>query len=166
MTKHIYIGSDHSGYELKEKLKIYLESLGYIVNDMGAFSYMKDDDYPDFIKQVAQSVRNDKNSFGIIMGGSGQGEAICANKIKGIRAALFYGFKIPTKKIDINGDESTNPFEIVKLTRKHNDANILSLGVRFINEEEAKKAIKLFIETPFSNEERHIRRINKLETKN
>ncbi len=163
MATHIYIGSDHSGYELKEKLKIYLKSLEYNIEDMGAFSYIKDDDYPDFIKQVAQSVSEDENSFGIVMGGSGQGEAICANKIKGIRAALFYGSKIPTQKIDINGKKSTDPLEIIKLAREHNDANILSLGVRFISEEEAKKAVKLFIETPFSKEERHIRRINKLE---
>ena len=143
----IYIGSDHAGYELKEKLKIFLKELGYEVTDKGAFSLNKDDDYPDFVVPVALSVSDEPNSFGIVLGGSGQGEAMSANKIDDIRATEYYG-----------GD-----LEIVKVSREHNDANILSLGARFITEEEAKKAVKLFIETKFSGDERHVRRINKLD---
>jgi len=143
----IYIGSDHAGYELKEKLKIYIKELGYEIEDKGAFSLDNNDDYPDFIIPVAEAVAKEKGSFGIVLGGSGEGEAMSANKIDGIRATEYYG-----------GD-----LEIVKLGREHNDANILSLGARFINEDEAKEAVKIFLETKFSEEERHIRRINKLE---
>lgn len=142
----IYIGSDHAGYELKEKLKEYLMSLNYELEDKGAFTFVPTDDYPDFTKPVAESVASDTDSFGIILGGSGQGEQISANKVIGIRAIVYYGGNL----------------EIVKLGREHNNANVISLGARFINEDEAKKALKIFIETPFSNEERHIRRINKI----
>jgi ribose 5-phosphate isomerase B len=142
----IYIGSDHAGYELKEKLKIFIKSLNLEVIDKGAFSLNPTDDYPDFIIPVAEAVAKDIESLGIILGGSGEGEQISANKVDGIRAVEYYGGNL----------------EIVKLGREHNDANILSLGARFINEEEAKKAVKIFIETPFSEDERHIRRINKI----
>ena len=142
----IYIGSDHAGYELKEKLKIFTKGLGYKIEDKGAFSLDTNDDYPDFIIPVAKSVALNPKSFGIVLGGSGEGEAISANKIDGIRAIEYYGENI----------------EIVKLGREHNDANILSLGARFITEDEAKKAVKIFLETKFSNDERHERRINEI----
>jgi ribose 5-phosphate isomerase B len=155
----IYIGTDHAGFELKEKLKVYLEELGlgYEVQDFGAFNYVADDDYPDYIKQVAEAVAGDKGSFGIILGGSGQGEAMCANRTVGVRASVFYGQK-----------ETASPesFEIVKITREHNDANILSIGARFVTDDEAKFACELFLSTKFSGDERHIRRINKLEPSN
>ncbi len=143
--KKIYIGSDHAGYELKEKLKTYLSGLGHAVEDKGAYSYDANDDYPDFITPVAEAVAKEEGSFGVVLGGSGQGEAICANRVKGARAALYYG-----KSIDI-----------VKLAREHNNANILSLGGRFLSDDEAKEALALFLETPFTNDERHVRRINK-----
>jgi ribose 5-phosphate isomerase B len=159
----IYIGSDHTGYELKEKLKKYLNELElhYELVDKGAFKYDADDDYPDFIKPVAEAVANDKGSFGIILGGSGQGEAMCANKISGVRAAVFYGEVVPQETVDIKGDKSTDPFEIILLERQHNNANILSLGVRFLSFDEIKFAAELFLKTEFSGEERHLRRINK-----
>ncbi len=161
----IYIGTDHTGFELKEKLKVYLSELeaGYEVEDLGAFKYDKDDDYPDFIKKVAEAVANDAESKGIVIGGSGQGEAFCANKTKGIRAVVFYGPRETESSVDITGRKSTDPFEIVKLTREHNNANILSLGVRFMTEDEAKFACELFLSTKFGADERHIRRINKIE---
>ncbi|MEX2052167.1 MAG: RpiB/LacA/LacB family sugar-phosphate isomerase [Candidatus Paceibacterota bacterium] len=160
----IYIGSDHTGYELKEKLKVYLAELqlGYEVEDKGAFEYIPGDDYPDFIQPVAEAVAKDTSSMGIILGGSGEGEAMCANRIPGARAALFYGQAIPKEAIDINGGESIDSFEIIKLSRIHNNANILSLSTRFLSEDEIKFAIELFLSTPFKNEERHIRRIAKL----
>lgn len=142
----IYIGSDHAGYKLKEKLKAYMQSLNIEVADKGAFSLDHEDDYPDFIVPVAEAVAKDNESLGIILGGSGQGEQISANKIDGIRAIEFYGGNL----------------EIVKLGREHNNANILSLGARFITEDEAKNAILLFMNTPFTNDERHVRRINKI----
>ncbi len=160
----IYIGSDHKGYELKEKLKIYLTELelGYEVIDKGAFEYNADDDYPDFIKPLAETVAKDSGSFGIILGGSGQGEAMCANRVSGIRSAVFYGQALPKEAIDIKGTTSVDSFEIIKLSRIHNNANILSLGTRFLSEDEVKFATELFLSTKFENEERHIRRIKKL----
>lgn len=140
------MGCDHAGYELKNKIKEDLSNEGYDIEDMGAFEFERDDDYPDFIKPVAQAVVNNPGSMGIILGGSGQGEAMCANRIAGARATLYYGGNL----------------DIVKVSRQHNDANILSLGARFVHEAEAKMAIKAFLETPFSNEERHIRRIEKI----
>lgn len=141
----IYIGSDHAGYELKEKLKIYLGYLQYEVEDMGAFELENDDDYPDFITPVAQAVANDEGSMGIVIGGSGQGEAMCANRVLGARATLYYGGNL----------------DIIKTSRMHNNANIISLGARFLHEVEAKTAVKDFLETPFGGEERHVRRISK-----
>jgi ribose 5-phosphate isomerase B len=154
-TTIIHIGSDHAGYELKEALKLFLEKKGYQVIDHGADEYDEDDDYPDFIFPVAQNVALDTDSKGIILGGSGQGEAIAANRIKGIRAVVFNGQYQP-----VDGREV--PEEII-ISRQHNDANILSLGARFLSEEEAKEAVDLWLETDFSGEERHLRRIKKLD---
>ncbi|MBI4114738.1 MAG: RpiB/LacA/LacB family sugar-phosphate isomerase [Candidatus Niyogibacteria bacterium] len=143
----IYIGTDHAGFELKEKLKVFLSELGYEVEDMGAHELNDQDDYPDFIRPVADAVSKNSESRGIILGGSGQGEAMVANRIKGVRAAVYYG---GTK-------------EIVILSREHNNANILSLGARFISDEEAMSVVKLWLETAFPEEERHQRRIDKID---
>jgi ribose 5-phosphate isomerase B len=161
----IYIGTDHTGFELKEKLKKYLEDLGlgYEVIDKGAFKYDADDDYPDFMIPVAEAVAKDSGSFGILLGGSGQGEAMAANRVPGARAVVFYGEAIAQQSIDVKGVKSTDPFEIIKLARLHNDANILSLSTRFLSEDQIKYAIELFLNTKFTGEERHIRRIKKLE---
>ena len=145
----IILSSDHAGYELKEKIKKYLTELDFEYEDMGPSSVDPKDDYPDFVIPVATKVvENLKENKGIVIGGSGQGEAIAANKIKGIRAAIYYGGSL----------------DIVRLSRNHNDANILSLGARFLTEEEAKKAVKVWLETPFSGDERHKRRIKKINT--
>jgi ribose 5-phosphate isomerase B len=143
---NIHIATDHAGFDLKESLKKYLIDNGHHVTDHGAFSYDAGDDYPDFITPCAQAVANDKQSLGIILGGSGQGEQIVANKIPGVRAIEYYGGNL----------------EIVKLGREHNDANILSLGARFVSLDEAIAATELFISTQFSGDERHVRRINKI----
>ena len=143
----IYIGADHAGFEMKEMLKKYLADLKYEVEDKGAFKYQPEDDYPDFVFPVAKAVAADPESQGIVIGGSGQGEAMTANRVKGARATVFYG----------------GNFEIVELSRKHNDANILSLGARFIDDELAKKAVKLWLETPFEGG-RHTRRIAKIDS--
>jgi ribose 5-phosphate isomerase B len=144
----IYIGTDHAGFGLKEELKKFLEDLGCEVEDKGAYEFNRDDDYPDFIlpvvKAVAEDIARDLDSRGIVIGGSGQGEAIVANKVKKIRAAVVY-------------DEYS-----AKMSREHNDANIVSLGTRTLNADKAKKLVKLWLETPFSNEDRHKRRIEKI----
>ena len=142
----VYIGTDHAGYELKETIKAYLQESGLEVVDKGAFEYNPEDDYPDFIIPTAEAVAADPESLGIVLGGSGEGEEMAANKVEGIRAAEYYG----------------GATDIVKLSREHNNANILSLGARFITEAQAKEAVKVFLETPFSGEERHIRRIEKI----
>ena len=146
----IYIGTDHAGFELKEELKIFLEKLGCEVDDKGAYEFNEADDYPDFIfpvvKAVAEDIARDLGSRGIVIGGSGQGEAIVANKVKGIRAAVVY-------------DEYSS-----EMSRKHNDANIISLGNRTLAVSKAKELVKLWLETPFSNDERHKRRIEKIKT--
>jgi len=140
----IYIASDHAGYSLKLGLIPHLNSLAHEVVDVGPHNLDPNDDYPDFIIPCAEKVAGDPGSFGIIIGKSGQGEAMAANRIHGVRAALFYG-----------GNQET-----IRLTREHNDANIISLGAGFITETEAKAAVRLFLETPFSNEPRHKRRLS------
>ena len=160
----IYIAADHVGYELKEKIKIYLDELGlgYEVEDKEAFSYNADDDYPDFVAPLAHAVAENKGSFGVIIAGSGQGEAMCANRVAGARAAVFYGEALAQGAINIEGEKSLDSFEIVKLARMHNDANILSLSARFLSIDQIKFAIELFLKTEFKGEERHTRRIKKL----
>lgn len=140
----IYLATDHAGFEYKEKVKALLEKLGHEPIDCGAFSYDKDDDYPDFCADAARKVASDPGSFGIVFGKSGAGEAIVANKIKGIRAFLA-----------INAQN-------VKLAREHNDANVMSIGFEFIKEQDIETLLKTFLETPFSGEERHKRRIQKI----
>jgi ribose 5-phosphate isomerase B len=160
----IFIGSDHAGYEMKEKLIEYLAGLelGYEVSDKGAFEYKEDDDYPDFVFPVAMAVVENPGSFGIVLGGSGQGEAMCANKVSGARAVVFYGQEDmePT-----GGEMNSETFQMVKLGREHNNANILSIGARFVTVDEAKFAVELFLNTEFKQEERHLRRIDKIEPK-
>ncbi len=146
----IHIGGDHAGYELKNEIIRVLEQQHYEVVDHGAYELDESDDYPDFILPVAIAVTADEHSRGIILGGSGQGEAMVANRVQGIRASVFYGEPA-------NSDES-----IITLSRQHNDANVLSIGARFVTDEEALEAIELWLETSFSGEERHLRRIAKI----
>lgn len=140
----VYIGTDHGGFELKEKLKKYVASLGYEVMDKGAFQLDPEDDYPDFIIPVAQAVSKDSEARGIVLGRSGNGEQIAANKIKGVRAALCMNETMAQK------------------AREHNDANVISIGADYVDEDMAKKMIKIFLATPFSGEERHKRRLEKI----
>ena len=145
MIMKIFIGADHAGFQMKEDLKKYLEDLGYGVEDMGPNAFNPDDDYPDFVIPVAKNVADNPQEFcGIVMGGSGQGEAMCANKIRGARAAVVY-------------DEYS-----ARMSRQDNDANVMALGARVLDTETAKRLVKIWLETSFSNEERHVRRIEKI----
>lgn len=144
----IYIGGDHAGFELKEKVKAWLERQGHKVIDFGPFEYEKEDDYPDFTIPLAEKVSVDKKSRGIVIAGSGIGEVIASNKVKGIRSVLFYG--------------KADKF-FLETSRKHDGTNILCFGSRFVSFEEAKKAIKIWLATDFSREKRHIRRLGKIE---
>lgn len=143
----IYFGTDHAGFNLKNAVLEFVRELGYDVEDKGALILDEGDDYPTCIRPVAEAVAADPDSRGIIFGGSGQGEAIVANRTVGVRAAVYYGGSL----------------DIVRLSREHNDANILSLGARFLTTDEAKEAVRLWLGTDFSQEERHVRRIHDID---
>lgn len=151
----IYIGTDHAGYVLKEKLISSLKGQDYEVIDMGAFEYNEQDDYPDFVIPVAREVSKDSDKVkGIILGSTGQGEALAANKFPHIRAVVYYGNAKPI--VD-------NESDIIIRSRQHNNSNILSLGARYLTEETMMDAVNLWLSTPFSEGERHIRRLAKID---
>lgn len=159
----IAITTDHAGFEALKELKTYLESLGHECMDYGPTVFDAEDDYPEFMFPAARAVAAGECERGVIMGGSGQGEAMAANRVAGVRAALFYGPVTAKAAVDADGTLSDDPYEIVKLSRQHNDANVLSLSGRFLTLDEMKTALKLWLETPFSGAERHARRIRKLD---
>ena len=140
----IHIGSDHAGLELKSQLIEHLVSKGHDVTDHGPYEYDAVDDYPDFCIPAAEAVAKDPASLGIVLGGSGNGEQIAANKVNGIRAALAWSV------------------ETAKLARDHNNANVIAVGGRMHELPLVKEIIDTFISHPFSEDERHIRRINKI----
>ena len=140
----LHIGSDHAGLELKNELLAHLVNNGHDVTDHGPYEYDALDDCPDFRTPAAQAVAKDATSLGMAIGGSGNGEQISANKVKGIRSVLAWSI------------------ETAKLGKEHNNANVVSIGGRMHSIEECKSIIDAFIATPFSNDERHIRRINKI----
>ncbi|MDA1197190.1 MAG: RpiB/LacA/LacB family sugar-phosphate isomerase [Nanoarchaeota archaeon] len=142
----VIFGSDHAGFELKAALITYLDTLGYETEDLGTDS-AEACDYPDVIFPVAKKVAKTPGLKGVILGGSGQGEAMAANRIRGIRATVYYG----------------GPKDILRLSKEHNNANILSFGARFVTQKEAKSALKQWLETPFSNESRHKIRLEKMD---
>ncbi len=146
----IYLASDHAGFALKEEVKTYLEDKHHDVADCGALTLEDGDDYPHYIALAAERVQSDsmhEPALAIIFGGSGQGEAIVANRFRHVRAIVYAGGNL----------------ELVKLGREHNDANVLSIGARFVTLGEAIQAINLFLATGFSHEERHADRIIQIE---
>ena len=151
----VYFAADHAGFALKNALIEHVRTRGYEVEDLGALSFDADDDYPDFMMPLAERVAAEPGACGVIVGGSGQGEAMCANRIRGVRAAVFYG---PCR--DVLRPDMMNT-DIVKLAREHNDANVLSIGARFVSGEDADLAVRIFLETPFSASTRHARRLAK-----
>lgn len=158
----IFIAADHTGFILKHALVEYVRDvLALEVEDCGAFELVPDDDYPDVVTPCAQKVVGTPRSLGIVIGGSGQGEAMTANRVSGARCTLFYGQANALGAIDADGAPALDGYDIVRLSREHNDANILSLAARFVSEEEAKQAVRIFLETPFSGLTRHARRIAK-----
>ncbi len=153
-VRAVFLAADHAGFELKEKIKAYLETEGYRVKDFGPHAYDPEDDYPDFVIPAAEAVAKDKNSLGIAVCGTGDGVCIAANKVKGVRATLVY-------------DTHT-----AYSSRYHNDANVLCIGSGNTTDRTtrglgltltvAKKIISVWLTTPFSNAARHIRRIKKI----
>jgi ribose 5-phosphate isomerase B len=151
----IYIGTDHAGYVLKEKLVSSLKLQGYDVVDEGAFEYNEGDDYPDFVIPVARAISKDPNGAkGIILGGTGEGEAITANRFPHVRAVVYYG-----QRESVVDDEA----DIIVRSRQHNNTNVLSLGARYFTEETMMAAVSLWLNTDFSNDERHVRRLAKID---
>jgi ribose 5-phosphate isomerase B len=159
----IAVSTDHAGFEHLKHLKEFLEAQGHDCQDFGPASLDEADDYPDFIFPAARAVAQGDCEAGIILGGSGQGEAMAANRIKGVRCALFYGPVVAKSAVDAEGNVSDDPYEILKLSRQHNHANVLSLSTRFLTIDETKQAIQTWLATPYGNEERHARRVRKLD---
>lgn len=149
--KTIYLATDHAGFELKESIKAHLEdNKEYEVYDCGALTLEPGDDYPEYMARAAEKVQYDAEhepSVAIVFGGSGVGEAIVANRFAHVRAVAYAG----------------GPLDVIKVSREHNDTNVLSVGARFVTENEAKQAIDLFLSTPFSHAERHADRIIQIE---
>ncbi len=141
----IHLATDHAGFLHKEAVKQFLIEQGLEIVDHGALTLEEGDDYPDYIALAAVAVSIDQESMGVVFGYSGEGEAMVANRINGVRAVVYYG----------------GPAEVLTLSREHNAANILSIGAHFITPEDAIEAVQLWLETPFSNDERHVRRLNK-----
>ena len=146
----IYVATDHAGYALKETIKLHLEESGHEVYDCGALTYEDGDGYPEYMARAAEKVQEDAfhaPSMAIIFGGSGVGEAIVANRFAHVRAVVYAG----------------GPLDVIKVSRAHNDTNVLSIGARFVTENEAKQAVDLFLLSPFSHDERHVDRILQIE---
>ncbi len=141
----IYLAGDHAGFRLKKRIVPFLVKKGYIVVDLGPYEYSPKDDYPDFVIPLAKKVSKDTSSMGLVIAGSGQGEVIATNKIKGIRAGLYHG----------------GSTKIVRTGRAHDDINVLCMGSRFVTEKEAKRAINTFLKTKFERG-RHLRRLKKI----
>lgn len=157
----IFIAADHAGFRLKEALKEQLAILGHDVRDCGAHELDAEDDYPDFMTPLAQSVAGTPGSFGVMCGGSGQGEGMCANRVPGVRAAVFYGPMSAKEALDREGGFSEDGYDAVRLSRRHNNANVLSLGARFISAGEANEALNIFLKTEYTADPRHVRRLSK-----
>ena len=145
----IHFGTDHAGFSLKEEVLAYVRDvLGYEVVDHGALTFDPQDDYPAFMHEASRAVaQHPENARAILFGGSGQGEAMVANRVPGIRATVYYGGQP----------------DIIRLSREHNDANVLSFGARFVSVEEAKEMTALWLSTPFTHDERHVRRIAQID---
>ena len=158
----IYLAGDHAGFNLKTALLAQLPLLGHDVVDLGPHALNPDDDYPDYVTPLAKHISKEKESFGIVCAGSGQGEAMCANRMKGVRAAVFYGKMRATEALDAEGGHSEDGFDPIRLARRHNNANILSIGARFVSPDDAHDAIRIFLETVFDvHTTRHARRLKK-----
>ena len=179
----IYFAADHAGFELKNILVEFVRTLGYEVEDCGVSALDTNDDYPPIViraaKKVAQDIRNGIITRAIILGGSGEGEAMVANRLQGVRAAVFYGPPSPQLRQGFNGyskatdgqsapvrlqrDISGHTIDVLTSSRAHNNANVLALGARFLNEDEAKDAVQKWLSAAFGGEERHTRRIKQID---
>lgn len=159
----IALSTDHTGFEQLQKLQKFLLSLGHECVNYGPETFDINDDYPDFIRPAAEAVANGDCQAGIIWGGSGQGEAMAANRVAGVRCAVYYGPVRAIEAIDAEGTPAADDYEILRLSRQHNNANMLSLGARFFAFDGVEQAVKIWLEAPYDAIERHARRIAKLD---
>jgi ribose 5-phosphate isomerase B len=157
----IFIAGDHAGFRLKSMLLEQLPLFGHELEDMGPFELDPEDDYPDFVTPLAKAVAENPDSFGIICARSGQGEAMCANRVPGVRAAVFYGKMVVTDALTSEGSHTDDGLDAVRLPRKHNNANVLSIGAGFVSHTDAEEAVQTFLSTEFSGDARHVRRLAK-----
>ena len=141
----VHVAGDHAAFEMVGDLAAFLEAEGHEVTDHGPHAYDAQDDYPVFVLRAAEAVAADPEALGVVLGGSGNGEQMAANKVSGVRAALCY-------------DE-----ELAQLAREHNDARVISIGARMTDPEAARAMVRTFVGTPFSGEERHVRRLRMIE---
>ena len=159
----VYFAADHAGFEMKQYLLAFVQGeMGAQVEDCGALQSDPADDYPEFVAAAARLLARDAaaglDSCAIVIGASGQGEAMVANRFKSVRCALYYGSE-GREQVDMTG----NKLGMLASTRMHNQANALSLGARFLPLDDAKEAVRTFLSTPFSNEERHARRVKQID---
>jgi len=161
----VYFAADHAGFALKEQLITFVRELavpgtdqGYNLEDFGAYEFDADDDYPDYVQLAAAAVARESGARAIIFGASGQGEAIVANRVAGVRAVVYYG-EPSVQQTDADGED----LGMIASTRTHNDSNVLSLAARFLTLKEAQMAVQLWLETGFEGGERHVRRIAKID---
>lgn len=155
----VFLAADHAGLRMKATLFEQISLLGYEVEDVGAFELDPNDDYPVFAKALAAKITDHPGSLGVMCAGSGQGEAMCLNRHAGIRAAVLYALVPASEALNIEGAHSEDGYDVVRLARKHNNANVLSIGSRFIAIDEAQEAVRIFLTTPFSEDERHVHRL-------
>ena len=159
----IGLTTDHAGFEQIKQLQEYLTRMGYECTYYGPAELNMDDDYPDFIRPAAEAVAKGEVEAAVIMGGSGQGEAMVANRVPGVRCAVYYGPAAALNTIDAEGRMAADKYENLRLSRQHNDANMLSVAARFVSQVDIEKAADVWLETRFVGVERHKRRIAKID---
>jgi ribose 5-phosphate isomerase B len=163
----IALTTDHTGLaydgDVPAQLQQFLEGLGHECVNFGPTEFNPDDDYPDFMFPAARAVAGGDCDVAVILGGSGQGEAMAANRVKGVRCTVFYGPAVAVAAVDAEGKTSDDPYEILRLSRRHNHANVLSLATRFLTTDDMKQAIRIWLETPYDDAPRHARRVAKLD---
>lgn len=159
----IALSTDHAGFDQLKALEEFLVAKGYECINYGPKEFDAEDDYPDFIFPAAEAVANGECEAGIIMGGSGQGEAMAANRVNGVRCMVYYGPAKAVGAVDAQGKVSADDYEILRLSKQHNNANMISFAARFVPQGEIEKAAGIWLDEPFSGAERHERRIGKLD---
>lgn len=159
----IALSTDHAGFEALRQLESFLTKQGHECVNFGPKVFDETDDYPDFIMPAAQAVGRGECEMGIIMGSSGQGEAMTANRVKQVRCALYYGPVKASGAMDVEGTMAQDDYEILRLSKQHNNANMLSLAARFLSQKDIEQAVTIWLKTPFEGVERHARRIKKID---